>query len=137
MDAAVKVLPRFRAAATTDMVSPPLGVDSAFNGLGLYRAAALRSALAAQCRYRGTKNSYLCEHVPFHLCMRRAALSIGVLPSLETDCGVTTVTPMRKRVSLLANGSVAVDDGRAPPKPKGAIHLPTPGGRLQHAGSRI
>ena len=97
-------------AITIDPAAPTLAVDSAFNGLGLYRASAVRRALAASCRYRGTKNSYMCEHVPFHLCMRAAALSIGVLPSLAVSCGPTTVAPKHKRVALLANGTVRVTD---------------------------
>lgn len=54
-----------------DRAAPPFEVDSAFNGLGLYRADALQRAAAAGCAYKGTKNSYMCEHVPFHLCLVR------------------------------------------------------------------
>ena len=41
--------------------------------------------------------------------MRANALSIGVLPSLATDCGATMVSARMTRVQLLANGSVAVE----------------------------
>ena len=95
-------------AITIDPAAPSLAVDSAFNGLGLYRANAMRVALAANCRYRGTKNSYLCEHVPFHLCMRQQDLNIGVVPSLAVDCGATAVAPLPKRVAVQADGSVSV-----------------------------
>ena len=81
-------------AIQVDPAAQPFAVESAFNGLGLYRAAALR--IASDCRYRGTKNSYLCEHVPFHLCMRAHQLAIGVLPSLATDCGPTELSPPQK-----------------------------------------
>jgi hypothetical protein len=93
-------------AITIDPNAPPFAVDSAFNGLGIYRVSAVRAALAAECRYRGTKNSYMCEHVPFHLCMRSHALAIGVLPSLAVGCGPTTVSARRNRIQMLANGSV-------------------------------
>lgn len=107
-------------AITLDPEAPPLSVDSAFNGLGLYRASAMRRALAADCRYRGTKNSYMCEHVPFHLCMRAASLSIGVLPALTVECGPTIVAPRHTRVRLLANGSVHVVQ---PPAVAPALHV--------------
>lgn len=90
----------------------PFAVDSAFNGLGLYRVSALRTA--SDCRYRGTKNSYLCEHVPFHQCMRTRELSIGVLPSLATDCGAPTLSRSYKLVTYRADGSVAVEPPQMP-----------------------
>ena len=95
-------------AITVDPNALPFAVDSAFNGVGIYRASALR--VAVDCRYRGTKNSYLCEHVPFHLCMRSHQLNIGVLPSLGVDCGVTQLSPQHRRryVHMLSNGSVEV-----------------------------
>lgn len=96
-------------AITVDPEAQPFAVDSAFNGLGFYRVPALRNALTAGCRYRGTKNSYLCEHVPFHLCMRTQGASIGVMPPLAVDCGATLVSPpprTLRRVRLLANGTV-------------------------------
>lgn len=108
-------------AITIDPTAALFAVESAFNGLGLYRAAAVRTALDAQCRYRGTKNSYLCEHVPFHVCMGQQRLRIGVLPSLLTSCGPTSVTARPVRVEMHANGSVQVHDHRPPvppPKPK-------------------
>lgn len=96
-------------AIVVDPTAEPFAVDSAFNGLGLYRAAALRAA--SDCRYRGTKNSYLCEHVPFHLCMRAHQLAIGVLPSLATDCGAPTLSSPQKRkiIRYLADGRVHVE----------------------------
>ena len=100
-------------AITIDRDAPPFAVESAFGGLGLYRAAAVRAALAAQCQYRGTKNSYMCEHVPFHLCMTEHRLAIGVLPSLTVHCGRTEVKPQRKTVHLHTNGTVSVSDLRA------------------------
>jgi hypothetical protein len=97
----------FDYAITIDAAAPPFAVDSAFNGLGIYRASSLRSA--PSCEYRGTKNSYLCEHVPFHLCLRSHGAAIGVLPSLAVDCGATVTAPKRlKRVSYLANGTLHV-----------------------------
>ena len=103
-------------AITIDATAPPFGVDSAFNGVGFYRASSVRTALAAGCGYRGTKNSYLCEHVPFHLCMRAQGMTIGVLPSVATDCGSTTVSvpARRRRIRLLANGTTTRVD---PPPP--------------------
>jgi hypothetical protein len=77
--------------------------------------ALLRGDLSAG--YRGTKNSYLCEHVPFHMCMRRRGLVIGVLPSLAVECGATIVNPRHNRVHLHANGSVSVV---AKPPPRAA-----------------
>lgn len=121
-------------AITIDADAPPFAVDSAFNGLGLYRAAALRTAVDADCRYRGTKNSYLCEHVPFHMCMRQLKLAIGVLPSLGVDCGATTVSPAprRRRIRLLSNGSVVV---QAPPKVDPATTA-LPGARSRRSAKR-
>lgn len=100
-------------AINIDRSASPFGVDSAFNGLGLYRAGAIRSAISASCLYRGTKNSYLCEHVPFHLCMRSLSLRIGVMPSLENDCGSTDVSPRKKIIRLHTNGSVTVQASTA------------------------
>ena len=94
-------------AITIDPAAQAFGVDSAFNGLGIYRASSLRAA--AGCRYRGTKNSYLCEHVPFHLCLRSHQLAIGVLPSLAVECGTTQISARRRYVRYLANGSVDVE----------------------------
>ena len=115
-------------AITIDTAAAPFAVDSAFNGLGLYRASALRAA--ADCRYRGTKNSYLCEHVPFHLCLRSHQLSIGVLPSLTVSCGATTMgkdRAQRRRVRYMANGTVEL----AGP-PNGAVDAT--GGKHRPAG---
>ena len=104
-------------AITIDPNAAPFAVDSAFNGLGLYRASSIRAALDAGCTYRGTKNSYLCEHVPFHLCMRSKGMTIGVLPALNVECGRTEVSPpsRRRRIQLLANGSVLVSPPRLLP----------------------
>ena len=104
-------------AITIDPAAPTLAVDSAFNGLGLYRAAALRSG--ADCRYRGTKNSYMCEHVPYHLCLRKHRLAIGVLPSLATACGAPILSRRRRHIHYLANGSVQMEAYAASIDPSG------------------
>lgn len=97
-------------AISVDPAAAPIAVDSAFNGLGLYRAAALR--VASDCRYRGTKNSYLCEHVPFHLCMRAHHLRLALMPSLSTSCGAPILSGRQRTVRYLADGTV--DEQAAP-----------------------
>ena len=86
-------------------------VDSAFNGLGVYRVPALRAALSAGCAYRGTRNSYQCEHVPFHLCMRKLGMAIGILPAATADCGrVLLARPPTRHVTVRADGLVRTVD---------------------------
>jgi hypothetical protein len=77
------------ARVRVDQGAPAFAVNSSFNGIGLYRMAALHPpANASQCRYHGSRNSLICEHVPFNLCLRSHGLRVGVLPSLVADCGV-------------------------------------------------
>jgi len=86
--------------------APPFAVDSAFNGLALYRLGALRRR-AGGCSYDGGRT---CEHVPFHLCLRRSGLRLGVAPYLVQGCGDgaprAVVGPPRVRVRVEGDGSV-------------------------------
>ena len=86
--------------------APPFAVDSAFNGLALYRLGALRRR-AGGCSYDGGRT---CEHVPFHLCLRRSGLRLGVAPYLVQGCGDgaprAVVGPPRVRVLVEGDGSV-------------------------------
>lgn len=124
-------------AITIDHRAPPFAVESAFNGVGLYRASSVRAALGAGCAYRGTKNSYLCEHVPFHQCMVAHGMAIGVLPALGVDCGRTDVSgpSRRRRIQMLDDGRVHVAP-RPPPPPPGPAGSDGGSGRGGSRGTR-
>ena len=91
--------------------APPLPVDSAFGGVGVYSLAALGHS---QCRYDGTT----CEHVGFHLCLRRHGLKLAIAPSLVHGCkwelaacgacnrSVYTPSENKIHVRVLPDGSV-------------------------------
>jgi hypothetical protein len=65
------------------------------------------------CAYRGTKNSYLCEHVPFHLCLRSLGMRIALLPRVEVKCGRPILyAPPKRTVRVLANGTVIASASR-------------------------
>ena len=85
-------------------------MQSAFNGLAVYRVAALRAANATGCRFAGSKLSRNCEHVPFTSCLRARGLAIGVLPPLVANCGAPPLRgPFERakvRATLFANNSV-------------------------------
>lgn len=75
---------RFEIAGT----APPMAVESAFNGLGLYRLARV---LASGARYHGYKlrpiqgqmrGWQVCEHVALHAGLRAAGGRIFILPWL-------------------------------------------------------
>ena len=96
-----------------DQAAPPFAVNSSFNGVGLFRVGALRGSDAAQCRYRGSRNSLVCEHVPFHHCLHKLGLRLGVLPSLVAECGVgpalnTPRPEWNKVVDMLRDGTVSI-----------------------------
>lgn len=89
----------FEHAISLDENAPPLPVDSAFNGVALFRLAALGHAhrrpcahntslscmhVRRQCAYNG---SATCEHVAFHRCLRRRGVRLAILPSLVQGCG--------------------------------------------------
>ena len=80
-------------------------VDSAFNGMAIYHTASL---LAAQCNYGGALIR-ICEHVGFHLCLRRKGLRIGIAPFLVDGCGGEHAHPEWPKVNhlaLYANGTL-------------------------------
>jgi hypothetical protein len=105
-----------------DQAAPPFAVNSSFNGAGLYRMGALLGgpSNASGCRYRGTRNSMNCEHVPYHLCLRKHGLRLGVLPSLVASCGHPKVYmpprpgPWNKVSDMDGNGSVCIHNLSAP-----------------------
>lgn len=74
---------------TGTYTSPPLAVDSAYNGMGIYSIRHLRSA--PSCAYEGSimtamwPHTILCEHVSFHRCLRRRGLLIGIAPWLLSE----------------------------------------------------
>ena len=73
----------FREGLATHLARWPLSVGttelrpvrSAFNGLGVYDASAVREAIDGGCAYVGRyPDGYpVCEHVPFHLCLAERA----------------------------------------------------------------
>ena len=122
-----------------DQKAPPFEVDSAFNGLAIYRVSSLLreerrednhkkwwqqyldrwpsvaaamadgsgSDSAAPCMYDG---SATCEHEPFHACLRRRGLRLGVAPYLTQGCGngAPRPPPPSVVVRMQMNGSVEV-----------------------------
>ena len=92
-----------------DPRAPVFAVDSAFNGLGVYDLRQMRRAGADECRYRGSRNSMNCEHVPFHLCLRRKGLAVGIDPGMVVGCGAARLGPawrVRSRAAVFANGTL-------------------------------
>jgi hypothetical protein len=90
--------------------APPLPVESAFNGLGLYKAAALRGA-ASRCAYLGlTQGHAVSEHVPFHLCLgSHAHARLAIMPGLTTHCAPPKIEKAPRRfVTWRRSGSIAV-----------------------------
>ena len=98
--------------------APIVPVESAFNGLAVYRLAAIaRSGCGYVPYYRITPHSHIqpvvargaCEHVAFHLCLRRARLRLGIDSSLPTGCWAgwrsKRVVPLM-RVHVGANGTL-------------------------------
>ena len=86
--------------------APVLAVDSAFGGVAIFSAAALRRA---GCRYEARPDLRTCEHVGFNLCLRRRGLRLGLDPSLVVGCGKEHYhpeTPTTKVVRVFENGSI-------------------------------
>lgn len=101
----------FEYDVALDPNAPVLEVDSAFNGVGIYRLDSLRRAREQQsgsCRYGGAWLT-TCEHVDFHACLRRAGLRLGIAPSLVQGCGAQHAhdeVKRTRRVELRADGVV-------------------------------
>eukprot|EP00965_Chrysotila_dentata_P083035 2739576-Pleurochrysis_carterae.AAC.1 len=89
-----------------DARAPMLPVESAFNGLSVYRFSKLTRA-SRRCMYDG---SATCEHVAFHACLRRDGLRIAIAPFLEQGCGngAPRPPPPNVRVRVLGDGSIQV-----------------------------
>ena len=93
--------------------APPLPVESAFNGLGLYKAAALRGA-ASRCAYLGlTQGHAVSEHVPFHLCLgSHAHARLTIMPGLTTHCASPKIEKAPRR--FVTRLSVLLDRSSRP-----------------------
>ena len=73
--------------------APPLEVDSAFGGLGIYKMSHI---LSNPARYRGAKMKrdvgwQVCEHVAFHAGLRASGGRLFILPWL-INCSVANVS---------------------------------------------
>ena len=94
------------ACAVPPTGAPVASVDSAFNGLAVYRLDTIRLRAAA-CSYDGAAT---CEHVAFHLCLRAHGLRLGLAPYLVQSCGDgpprQLVGPPRVQTRVLASGEV-------------------------------
>ena len=103
----------FQFRVTLHPEAAVLPVDSAFNGLAIYRTAALQSA---RCTYGGPFIS-TCEHVVFHQCLRRQGLRLGIAPSLVQGCGAEHAhadIPKPNVVRLERNGTLHLELGHHP-----------------------
>ena len=82
---------------TGTYTSPPMAVDSAYNGLGIYAMRHLRGSGAnapSRCTYEGSiTDAILCEHVSFHRCLRRRGLLIGIAPWLISEYPPSPCSP--------------------------------------------
>ena len=90
-----------------DPRAPPVPVDSAFNGVAVYSMSALRHA---GCSYELSSKLATCEHVGFHMCLRRRGLRLGIDPSLVQGCGAEhahAAYPRSKHVSAHPNGTIS------------------------------
>ena len=65
-----------------DPSSPPIAVESAFGGFGIYRTEAVRGATYVGLDLSGCE---LCEHVAFNQAIRAAGGDLYIVPSLLTD----------------------------------------------------
>ena len=70
------VLPRQKLI---DPSSPPIAVDSAFGGFGIYKTDALNGAYYVGLNAKGRE---ICEHVSFHKAIKSNGGQLYVLPSL-------------------------------------------------------
>ena len=87
--------------------APIVPVDSAFNGVAIYSVAALRRS---GCNYGFDPQMRSCEHVPFHTCLRRRGLRLGIDPSLLVGCGAEhghSELPKTIHVAVRGNGSIS------------------------------
>ena len=86
---------------TGTYTAPPMAVDSAYNGLGIYAMRHLRGNGATadatstpSCAYEGSiTDAILCEHVSFHRCLRRRGLLIGIAPWLISEYPPSPCSP--------------------------------------------
>jgi len=65
-----------------DPLSPPIAVESAFGGFGIYRVEALHGATYVGHDFFGRD---VCEHVAFNQAIRTAGGALYIIPSLLTD----------------------------------------------------
>ena len=92
-----------------DPHAPIVAVNSSFAGVAIY---SLRALVKVPCEYNGTD---ICEHVPFHLCLRQHGLRIGIAPALVQGCGWGAeevasdlwvgLDPWKRRLYLGPNGT--------------------------------
>lgn len=69
---------------------PPIPVESAFGGLGIYKVCALDGAWYAGRDDSGRK---VCEHVAFNACVRRRGWPLYIVPSLLNEAPAEHLTP--------------------------------------------
>jgi hypothetical protein len=86
-------------------LSPPIPVDSAFGGFGIYRTSYLRAAYHVG---QDDKKQPVCEHVHFNGMVKANGANLFILPSLLNDTpprpnaqGIVTVSP--NRIPLAGN----------------------------------
>lgn len=61
---------------------PPIAVQSAFGGLGIYKVSALAGAWYSG---RDEAGSEVCEHVAFHACINQRISKLYIMPGLLND----------------------------------------------------
>jgi hypothetical protein len=72
----------FRRQYLIPPTAPPVPVDSAFGGLGVYDWAAIEGIWYSA---RSGGDAVICEHVVFHRALREAGRSLYISPSLLND----------------------------------------------------
>ena len=99
-------------------------VESAFNGLAVYKAAAIQDPKVAECRYSGwaeptqkqPKGHIQSDHVAFHRCFReQGEFNVFIDPSLVTCCNGSSTSSSwsdrgnpRYRMYVNPNGSTSI-----------------------------
>jgi hypothetical protein len=91
----------------------PFGVESAFNGMGIFSARSLLDPRVATCRYTNESADYdeprrrhvVSEHVPYHSCLTARGMRLAIEPSLLTYCHDWSTRHDARRTYYLANGS--------------------------------
>lgn len=116
LESAARAAARRFAAGWAGLENTTIEVASAFNGIGVYRAAALGS-----CRYEPDGD---CEHVSFHRCIARGGARLAIVPA---------VSVVRWRAATAALPALPTVPSKRPPLPSAVAAHRRPDPKRGHA----